>query len=125
MLNNYDWAQLLLQAAGLPVGLNLCNVLRWMCAENPPRYWWRDNNPLNVADFTGPTHSFATLEIGAQRTAKVLLQPNMLALSDVLRAEGNVWAFSAACHEIPWAASRYYSAVYIANIPVPKDVVAV
>jgi hypothetical protein len=122
--NNYDWAELVLQCAKLPVGLNLCNVLRWMAAENPPRYWWRDNNPLNVGDFTGAGAGYASLEVGAVVTARVLLQPDMAPLADVLRAQGSVAEFSAAAHEVPWSASRYYSAVYIASIPVPGVITA-
>ena len=121
-MNNYDWAELLLTDAKLPVGLNLCNVLRWMCAENPATYWWRDSNPLNVGDFTGPTQTLASLTEGAVVTAAVLRQSNMSGIFAVLERSGSTAAFSAAAAASPWSARHYYYPLYIANIPVPKVV---
>ena len=119
-MNNYDWAEDLLEDAWCPVGLNLCNVLRWMAAENHPAQWYRNFNPLNVADFTGPTHAFSTLGAASTATAKVLGQSNMAGIVAALRDhEGDTDAFSIALHESPWSASRYYSPLYIASIPVP------
>jgi hypothetical protein len=123
--NNYDWAEDMLEAAHLPVGLNLCNVLRWMAAENPPAHWWRNWNPLNVADFTGPTHSFPGWFEGALATADVLRQSNMKGIVvALLNHQGDADYFSAALHDSPWSASHYYSATYVASIPVPPVIVA-
>lgn len=123
-INNYDWAEHLLQAAHLPVGLNLCNVVRWMAAENPPEHWWRNWNPLNVADFSGPTHSFAGWFVAAYETAKVLTQPNMRGLFTSLQLEASLASFSAAASESPWSAAHYDGPLYIARIPQPPVIYA-
>jgi hypothetical protein len=124
-INNYDWAEHLLQAAHLPVGLNLCSIVRWMAAENPPSDWFRNWNPLNVADFTGPTHGFSGWFVAAYGTAKVLLQPNMWGIRQALTEKpGDLDAFSIAAAASPWSALHYHSPLYIAEIPQPAVVTA-
>lgn len=124
--SNYDWAALMLSYASLPTGApNPSNVAHQMAAENPPRYWWRANNPMNVADFVTASQSFGTLDAGARATAKVILQPNMAVLANALLRQAPLLEYSAACHIVPWAIpDRYGSATFIASIPTPPVIEA-
>ena len=125
-MDNFYWAGLVCQAVPAPATPNnMGNVARWMAAENPPANWWRDNNPLNVADFTGPTNSFASLLAAAIATAHVIDQANMAPIAGALRADAPLAVFSAACHAAPWAIpGRYGSAGFIASIPLPPRIEA-
>jgi hypothetical protein len=119
-VDNYDWASLLLEDAGLPVtALSLGCVLRWMAAENPPAGWWRKYDPLNVADFSGPTFSFATLEMAAEGTAQVLRQANMNGIWRSLAAGVSLYLFSVSAAAAPWSAAHYHYPGFIASIPLP------
>ena len=126
-MNNFAWAGLVVGSVpGAPVSSNNeASVARWMAAENPPAKWYRLNNPLNVADFVGPTNSFASLTAAALATARVICQPNMAAIATALRDDAPLAVFSAACHVAPWAIpDRYGSADFIASIPLPPKIEA-
>lgn len=125
-MNNYQWAAQVLLDGSFPITPgNVQNVVRWMAAENPPSQWYHKDNPLNVADFTGDTHSFGSLSAAAIGTAAVIRQPNMVALADALEAGADLDAFSLAASAAPWSTGGYHGhPAYIASIPLPPVVEA-
>lgn len=77
-ISNYDWAQMVLEKAGLPVTTNNKHlIVRWMAMEGHSRdkWWiggqdlnWDVNNPLNYS----PGTDFPDLIVAAQTVANAL-----------------------------------------------------
>ena len=121
MTTNYEWAGMVLLAAGLPVTENNeANIVRWMAAEQPDSDWWNGThlNPLDVADYSNNSYGFPSLAAAANATAAVIRQSNMAVIYDVLARNGGLADFSAACAASPWSTGGYHGHPdAIASIP--------
>lgn len=120
-MNNFDWATLVLEDAGLPTSpVNVQNMTRWMTAEEPTGNWFHAWNPLNINASGAGFDQFPDLWTSARVTAQVLRQRNMSNIYNALAVSASAYSFSAAVVGSPWAESHYGgNPGHIAQIPVP------
>ncbi len=109
---NYDWAKMVLLAAGLPMtDDNVTVFTRWMRQENGADNWWNRNNPLNNgwgSGGGGGTGSYANLTIAAQKAAEALLKNKGYAgIVAAFAASAPTADIEAAIWASPWASGHY------------------
>jgi len=112
-VTNYDWAQTVLQSAGLPVTTNnVLNITRWMVSEEPASDWYHANNPLNINAGGSGYDTFPSLTASAQRTAQYLAMSNYTQIRAALASDAPWPTFEAAVVASPWAAGHYGGALF-------------
>ena len=70
-----------------------------MTGENPPTDWYNRNNPLNASlgtDSSSGLGTYSNLSVGAQETADMIRQSNMIGIYDALEHNAPTPQFSRA-----------------------------